>query len=174
MWYVVQVRAGAEEKICAQCAKKISETLLRQSFLAYYEERKKRGGKWETQKKVLFPGYVFLDTDEIEKVFFELKKVIGLTKILGIGEDIVPLTEEEVRFLTQLGGENHVVEMSEGIIEGARVKVQSGPLMGKEALIKKIDRHKRKAYLELELFGHMQRVEVGLEITMKVLSPDVK
>ena len=38
-----------------------------------------------------------------------------------------------------------------------------------EAFIRKIDRHKRKAWLEIEMFGRMQRVEVGLEIISKTV-----
>ena len=39
--------------------------------------------------------------------------------------------------------------------------------MGKEGYIKKVDRHKRKARLELEMFGRMQEIVVGLEIVEK-------
>ena len=59
------------------------------------------------------------------------------------------------------------MKMSEGIIEGAKIIVTRGPLMGKEGYIKKVDRHKRKARLELEMFGRMQEIVVGLEIVEK-------
>ena len=61
------------------------------------------------------------------------------------------------------------MEMSEGIIEPSRIRILSGPLMGMEGQIRKIDRHKRKAWIEVELFGRIQRVEVGLEIPMKTV-----
>ena len=57
--------------------------------------------------------------------------------------------------------------MSEGIIEGDRVIVTKGPLKGKEAMIRKIDRHKRKVWLEMKMFGKIQKVEAGLEIVAK-------
>ena len=84
-----------------------------------------------------------------------------------MGEDIVPLTEEEVQFLKRFGGEEQVVEMSEGIIENSETKILSGPLVGMEGTIRKIDRHKRKAWIEIEMFGRMQLVQVGLEILKK-------
>ncbi len=168
MWYVVQVRTGTEENIRIQCGKRLTGDTLSNCFIPYYEERKRRQGSWKTEKKILFPGYVFLDTEDICEAAAALRNVIGLTKVLGFdGEEAIPLTEAEVEFLRQFGGENQVAEMSEGIIEGTQVMIYSGPLKGKEALIKRIDRHKRKAYLELEMFGRVQRVEVGLEIVMK-------
>ncbi len=167
MWYVVQVRTGTEESILLQCQRKVSTTVLERCFIPYYEEKKRFQGKWTTQKKVLFPGYVFVITETIEELYQQLKTIVGLTKLLGTGEDIVPLSEREVNFLRSFGGEKQVVEMSEGIIEQSQIIITSGPLEGREALIKRIDRHKRKAYLEMEMFGRMQMVEVGLEIVAK-------
>ena len=95
--------------------------------------------------------------------------MIGLTRLLGAGDEIIPLTERERDFLLRFGGENQIVEMSEGIIEQSRIRILSGPLMGMEGQIRKIDRHKRKAWLEVEMFGRVQRVEVGLEVAMKTV-----
>ena len=167
MWYVIQVRTGSEDNIRLQCEKNISTNILKDCFIPYYEERKHLKGEWRTLKKILFPGYVFLDSEEWERLFMNLKQVSGLTKLLGIGDDVVPLTEEEVEFLTSFGGEDQVVPISEGILENSKVIVMSGPLTGKEGYIKKIDRHKRKAYLELPMFGRIQRIQVGLEIVSK-------
>ena len=167
MWYVLQVRTGAEESIRLQCRSNIPEAVLERCFIPYYEEKKRIRGKWTIQKKVLFPGYVFVVTEDLNHLYDSLKTVIGLTKLIGTGKEIVPLTEEEKDFLLGFGGEEQVVKMSEGIIEGTKIIVTQGPLMGKEGYIKKIDRHKRKARLELEMFGRMQEVVVGLEIVEK-------
>lgn len=167
MWYVVQTRTGTEESIRLQCQKNVSAEVLKRCFIPYYEEQKRIRGEWTTQKKVLFPGYVFMIAENVESLYKELKTVIGLTKLIGTGDEIVPLQEEEIKFLEGFGGEKQVVEMSEGIIEGGQVKVTSGPLQGKEGYIRKIDRHKRKAWLEIEMFGRIQNIQVGLEIVAK-------
>ena len=98
----------------------------------------------------------------------ELEKIEGTTKLLGTGDEVVPLSEKEVRLLRHLIGEQETMEMSEGIIENDRVVILSGPLMGMESTIQKIDRHKRKAWISMEMFGGTQSVEVGLEIIRKV------
>lgn len=167
MWYVVQVRTGTEDSIRKQCEKNIDTEVLNDCFVPYYEERRRIRGEWETLRKVLFPGYVFIVTEELETLYKNLKTVVGLTKLLGTGREIVPLTEKEQRLLEKMCGGGRIMEMSEGIIEQSQVKVLSGPLMGMEGYIRKIDRHKRKAWLELEMFGRKQRVQVGLEIVAK-------
>ena len=65
------------------------------------------------------------------------KKVTGLTKLLGTGQEVVPLTLPEIEFLQRFGKEDQIVEMSRGIIENDKVTITSGPLKGNEALIKK-------------------------------------
>lgn len=168
MWYVIQVRTGTEENIRLQCIKRIPQTVLERCFLPYYEEKKKIRGSWIVWKKHLFPGYVFAVTRDIDTLYEMLKSVMGMTKLLGVGEDIVPLTEKEVQFLKRFWGEDQIVEMSEGVIENSVTKILSGPLMGMEGKIRKIDRHKRKAWIEIEMFGRMQLVQVGLEILWKI------
>ncbi len=169
MWYVMQVSTGSEEKIRIQCECHIDDVVLQSCFIPHYEEKRKIDGTWKICKKKLFPGYVFLVSENLEQLVDSLKKVTGFTKLIGTGDTIVPLTEKEINFLMRFGGKDHTVEMSEGIIEGDQIIITEGPLMGQEAMIKKIDRHKRKAWLEMEMFGRMQRVEVGLEITKKTI-----
>ena len=101
---------------------------------------KRYQGAWHRERKLLFPGYVFLVSPDGEQLYRELKNVVGLTKLLGTGEEIVPLTEEEVRFLLEFGSEEQLVEMSEGIIENDTVLITRGPLKGHEGMIRRIDR----------------------------------
>lgn len=169
MWYVVQVRTGTEENIRTQCLRKISSEILERCFIPYYEEKKHIRGEWTVQKKVLFPGYVFVVTEDMEKLHESLKFVIGLTRLIGTGREIVPISEEERQFLLDFGGEKQMVPVSVGIIENSVTKILSGSLKGKEGLIRKIDRHKRKAWLEVEMFGRKQEIQVGLEIVAKTV-----
>ena len=59
------------------------------------------------------------------------------------------------------------MEMSVGYIEGDACTVTSGPMQGFTGVIKKIDRHKKIAVLEVEFFGRNTEVTVGLEIISK-------
>lgn len=61
---------------------------------------------------ILFPGYVFFDTKDVQQLYYRLKKVSGLTKILATGNEFTPLHETEIAFLKQFGGKKHIVKMS--------------------------------------------------------------
>ena len=42
-----------------------------------------------------------------------------------------------------------------------------GPLKGHEARITRIDRHKRLAWMDMDMFGRHKTIRVGLEIVSK-------
>lgn len=167
MWYVIQVRAGTEERIKLQCEKRIPPEIMERCYIPYYERMRRYKGEWHREKRIIFPGYVFIVSDALGELFISLKSVVGLTKLIGAGEEIIPLTEQEVLFLERLGNNDGLVELSQGIIEGGRTVITSGPLRGLEGYIRRIDRHKRTAQIALELMGRVVEAQVGLEILVK-------
>ena len=83
-------------------------------------------------------------------------------------EENIPLSQEEVELLLKLGKEEQLVTMSTGIIENDQVRILTGSLQGMEGYIRKINRHKIKAWISIEMFGRSVDMEVGLEIVKKV------
>ena len=174
MWYVIQVKTGEEQKILIQTEKLLCQSddgnnskVLEKAFIPRYERKRRYKGQWNTSKEVLFPGYVFLCSEDPEQLYIELKQVVGLTKLLRSDESILPLQEKEEKFLRQVENEENVVELSTGLIEDSQVVIKEGPLKGLESKIKKIDRHKRLAWIEMEMLGEVRLVAVGLEIVEK-------
>lgn len=167
MWYVVQVRSGMEERIRNQCINIIDEKTLERCFIPYYEEKKKYQGTWHTESKILFPGYVFMVSSQLEDLHKNLRRVIGMTKLLGTGNEIVPLREDEIQLLKKMRADEKTLEVSTGIEEKGNVVITEGPLTGMEGYIQRIDRHKRKAWLEIHMFGRTMKMEAGLEVIEK-------
>ena len=150
-WYVVQIRTGKEE-IVKKCQFYIDHGILLDCFIPITKKKKKYQGSWHI----------------VEQLYTELKKIPDLTKLLGNdGEDIYPIYPQEAMFLTKFSNRNHVVDMSCGVIENDKIIITDGPLMNLEGYITKIDRHKRIAYVDVELLGKITRVQVGLEIISK-------
>lgn len=168
MWYAVQVRTGEEEKIKLICNKLISNDVLEECFIPHYEKKIKYMGKWHIATEILFPGYIFMVSDCINDLLLSVKKIPKLIKILGDGNGIVPLYGKEVEFLMKFGKKDHLIKISYGYIENNRIVITDGPMKDYEGTIKKIDRHKRKAIIEIEFLGRTMEVSVGMEIARKV------
>ena len=138
-------------------------------FAPRFQYRKKIKGSWELVEELLTPGYIYLRAplrtiDELKDV---LVHVPAFTKLLAQDGKIIPLHTEDELWLSRLTGEDHVGEPSIGFIEGDQVVITQGPLQGMESQIKKIDRHKRLAYLEVSLMGRTKLIKVGVEIVRK-------
>lgn len=163
--YVVQVVGGQEAKAAGMIAG-VARTAVQDCFVPRREVMRREGGAWHKKCERLFPGYVFVQTEDPIEVRNLLRAVPTFTRMLGApGDTFLPLTRDEVTWINvHTNAETHVVEMSEGIIEGDRVVVTSGPLKGQEASISHVDRHKRLAWLDMDMFGCCKTIRVGLEI----------
>ncbi len=189
-WYVIQTRAGAEDEVKEFCDERLDKRGINRIFVPKIELKKKYHGEWQFIKKPMYPGYIFVELDEeeakrergedLEKIktnatgstftdliFLELKAVPRLTKMLGTGRTVVALEDSDVTRVRSLIGEGDVAELSIGVIEGDTVQIFEGALKGQEALIKKIDRHKRTAKVETVFLGEKRLIEIGLEIISK-------
>lgn len=166
--YVLHV-PGGRERTARDLIVKLLSDLVEECFVPVGEVMRREGGAWVRAEQLLFPGYVFVVTGSVENLARRLRELPFYARVIGgDSEKFVPLTTEEVAWLTALTNvETHVVEMSRGVIEGDRVVVWSGPLRGREGDIRRIDRHKRVAYLDMEMFGRTKTIKVGLEIVSK-------
>lgn len=168
-WYVIQVRTGKEEWVATCCNLLLhDDPCLNRCFIPYSKRLRKRRGEWIERTEILFPGYVFMVSDDPMRLYQALKQIPDLTKMLGRDKkEIFSLPEDEVVFLQSFGEEDQIVDLSVGCIEGDQIIVENGPLKGKEGLIRRIDRHKRIAEIEIEFLGEKRKAKVGLEIVRK-------
>ena len=135
-WYVVQVRTGKEEEIVKKCQFYIDHDILIDCFIPITKKKKKYQGTWHIVDDILFKGYIFIITNQVEQLYTQLKKVPDLTKLLGNdGKEIYPIYPQEAMFLTKFSNKNHVVDISNGIIENDKIIINEGPLVGLEGLM---------------------------------------
>ncbi len=168
-WYVLFVMGGYEEKVKDTLIREGYDAFLPKKVILYRKER-----RYIRQEKLMFPGYVFVESEQ-DYVSFDSAIRILKMKITGIlrnlkydNEGTTPLTSQEVQLLERLLGKKKVVEHSIGVIEGDKIIITEGPLMGFESQIVHIDRHKRLATLELDMLGDKRLTKVSLEIISKV------
>lgn len=166
--YVVQVIGGREESMRHAIARELGLS-DEDCFVPLCELPRKERGEWHSRRELLFPGYVFVNTNDPQMLLCSLKKVHGMTRLLGVdGENVTSLTKDEVAWLNAMTGSGaHAVEVSQGVQEGDHIVVTQGPLKGREALIRKVNRHKRLAWVEFHMLGRRTTVKVGLEVVGK-------
>ena len=127
----------------------------------------KKDGVFEKRIRPLFPGYIFVSTDNVRDFYDSLKKIDGFKRILKSGEDFTPISSEEAGFIAGITDDDYNISLSAGFIIDSKIKITSGTLIGNEGIIKKIDRHKRIGLIELNFMGQPQLVKMPLEIISK-------
>ncbi len=161
MWYVIWTSTGQEHNYANEVGKRVKDATC---FVPVRKINRKRKGQWYTEDAVLFPGYFFVDTEDITRVNTALRSTEGFGTVLNTDREYMPLNFEETEFIDDLNKTGGVFDTSKGLIDGDQVKITSGPLYGYKANIRKIDRHKRRAYIEMDMFGKTIKTFVGLEI----------
>jgi transcription antitermination factor NusG len=95
--------------------------------------------QWKDRKKLvelpLFPGYVFVRLVDCGSARIEVMKIASVVRILGQGERIEPVAEEEIVGLQRLLGANAHCLSHPLLREGAWVRVRRGALEGVEGLL---------------------------------------
>lgn len=178
-WYAIQVAAGKENRIVeffrnapAQLANVPGLESVeppQEVFSPRYQTAQLKGGTYVPVEKPFLPGYVIAVTRDVDGLNRMLHLNCDFTKILGSEEAFVPLSSAEANWLRAFTGkQDHVVPMSCGFKEGGRVVVTSGPLVGREAQIVKINRRKREAYVSFEMMGRKVEVKVGFRLVKKI------
>lgn len=154
MWCALHVKDGSEEKMEAFLRGMLSEKSEIRCFHLTRNRRKKYGGKWQIIQEKLFPGYVFIDTDQPGAVHRELKQVPGFCLLFSDDAFISILKKEEERFLSCISDEDGQIGLSEiDISDGEHVRYLSGPLCHAENLVRRVDLHRRMAEVETQFLG---------------------
>lgn len=170
MWYAIWTATGSERKLCSWIKDYIPESLYDDCFVPLVEQNRKVKGEWKTSIKPLFPGYLFIKTGgtNIRKIAQKLKRFEMFAVILSTDGEFTPINKEETYLIDNAHENEGILGSSIGMIEGEKIKILSGPLIGLEGAIRYINRHKRTATIELEMFGRTSKVNIGLEIISKL------
>lgn len=176
MYYVIQVKTGKESKAIEDILKNKPDDASFDVFAPYRKTIRKFKGVEKEIIERCFPGYVFVETDDAKKLFFELYWIPGYTKLLGREADtynFVPLDQDEARMIDILYSKNNnrVTEISNiEVKEGETIRVLDGPLMGLETQIKKVNLHKRTVTIEYSMCGRLVTSNISIRIITNIIN----
>ena len=176
MYYVIQVKTGKEQKAIEDILKNKPDDASFDVFAPYRKTLRKYKGVMKEVIERCFPGYVFVETNDAKRLFFELYWIPGFTKLLGREADtynFVPLDKDESRMIDILYSvnNNRITEISNiEVKEGQTIKVLDGPLMGLETQIKKVNLHKRTVTVEFMMCGRLVESQIGINIITDIIN----
>ena len=172
-WFVLYVRSGSEQGVL-KSLNKILDSKVYESFAPTKEMPYREKGVSKKKEAVCFPGYVFIKTNENVDMFLRNAKrsaetVSGAYYFLCYGNDKADIsmrTDERWRIERLLNAEFRM-EASK-YEKGDKIRIVEGPLFGLESMIKRVDRHKRTAVIELPMMGSVREFTLMIEVIEKV------
>ena len=176
MYYVIQVKTGKEEQAIEDILKNKPDDASFDVFAPYRKSLRKYKGVMREVVERCFPGYIFVETNDVQRLFKQLYFTPGFQKILGREgetENFVPLDKDESRMIDILysANSNRITEISNiEVREGEMIRVLDGPLAGLETQIKKVDLHKRTVTVEYMMCGRLVTSNVGINIVTNIIN----
>lgn len=164
-WYAIFVETGREEEV-----QRYIELLFPDGEIKTLVPKRKlierRQGKTYERIKTLIPGYVLTQAKMDYDLYYGLKDLPNVYKVLKDDFDPIPIREEEMAMILGLTRQGEVIEISEVYREGKEIKVLSGPLEGLEGIIEKFDHRKKRVKVCIEFLGEYKRVDLGANLVV--------
>ena len=164
-YYALHVTPGHEGAMARRIAR-LAGSAVEDVFSLQVELERKRAGVWRVELEQLYPGYLFISVADLDGFERSLKLSASYQRLLGVGGKAAALTSEEAEFVGPMAGPDHVLRMSGARLVRDRLQVFSGPLTGRESMVKSFNRRKRLAWLDTG-FSRGGVAKVGLDIVSK-------
>lgn len=171
MWYVLQTVTGQEEELVHMIREVVPDHAYSDCFVAYYERVWRRQQQSIVHVERLFPGYVFIISDDPNELFLELKRVPAMSKLVSAGKfEFLPIEKEEETFFHALLTEERIVRLSYVETDGkGHVLRIEGPLKQFADQIVKYQFKKRYAMIRFRMLGMDKTGTLGI-----ILREDVR
>ncbi|MGH4140384.1 antiterminator LoaP [Clostridium sp.] len=166
-WYVLFVITSHEEKVRKTLEKEVGHGY--QFIVPTRELRERKNGEWHIVKRKLFPGYVLIKGIMNIELYYKLKKIPGIIKILSNQDEVLTVDEKELKVLKiLLDNQDNNIGISTLYKQNDSIKIIAGPLVGLEGQIIKADFRKGRAKVSLSFMNEERIVELGIELVDKI------
>lgn len=143
-WYLVHTPNGKERETCEKVRCIIPHNLMQDAFVMQKEFWFKRDGAWSLQTKPMYKEYFFVATHDAAALDRALAQLSFGCRIAGSRERAyMSMPDDAQDWYRSVLDADGVVRNSVARIDDGVLHIEQGPLVGQEARVKKIDRHKR-------------------------------
>ncbi|MCQ2592883.1 MAG: transcription termination/antitermination protein NusG [Treponema sp.] len=175
-WYILHTYTGYEAKIERTVRSLVESNDLDSNIILdikvpVEEITEVKDGKKKVRKDYFLPGYVMVEMDLPElgwkDVCAKLYRIQGVTGFVGCvsrKDRPIPISSTEAKNLLQRSGaikgeKPTLTRLSFSV--GDTVKINDGPFVGFNGVVKEINLEKEKLTLEVQIFGRASPLEVG-------------
>ena len=172
-WYIVRAQSNRERSVSEKLLKEAEKGDLIGKVGRVVVPMEKsfflKNGKKVSREKVLYPGYIFVETNAIGELKYFVRECNGATGFLtDRSGEIIPLQKTEVDRMLGQQEEAKEVEITTTYIVGEEVKILDGPFSSMVGTIESISG--QKVTLAVSIFGRKNPLVLDLTQIDKHLS----
>jgi len=165
-WYVLHTYSGHENRVKSNLEQRVRamgmEDRVSEILVPTQEVAEIKGGKRKVSVKTSFPGYVLVQMDLDNELWYVVKSTPGVMGFVSTGTEPNPLEDEEVEELLR-SAEQRPGEEVKQVIDlsiGDKAKIVEGPFTGFSGVVDEINEEKSKLKLMISIFGRSTPVEL--------------
>ena len=163
-WYVVHTYSGYEGKVKSNMEERLKNSAMEgkvsQILVPTEDVVEEKGGKKKISTRKYFPGYIMIEMEMDDNIWYVIKNTPKVTGFLG-GTRPTPLDEEEInRLLEQLKGEAAKPKPKFIFEKGEKVSIVDGPFANFAGVIDEMNADKGKVRVMVTIFGRATPVEL--------------
>ena len=164
-WYVIHTLTGEEEKVKKRLLKqsefkkvddKISQILIPTEVVSEV-----KGGKKKISERKFFPGYLVVEMELTDELWYLVKNTAGVTNFVSAGSKPTPLLDEEIANILKQTEERKEKPIPKVVFEeGEGVKIIDGPFTNFNGSVDEVNPEKGKVKVSVMIFGRPTPVEL--------------
>ena len=165
-WYVIHTLTGKEERVKAGLDAQVKNNNLEEQvgrILVPTEQVSEitKLGRKKITKRHYYPGYVLIQMEWSDQLWYMIKNTTGVTGFIGAGKKPLPLKESEVKTILRQAEEKKEKPVPKVIFEkGETLRVKEGPFTNFSGIVEEIYPDKGKLKMAVSIFGRSTPVEL--------------
>ena len=170
-FYTVKVRNNYEHIVKDRIDMEMNDRLKRDIKIIIPMERvySAKNGKKIFKDKILYPGYIFVETTNVGDLISVVRDTTGATNILKDKEGhFITLRNSEVEKILHSDEEIKAPVSDELYVIGESVKVLNGPFAELPAIISEINLETKRIKVQVSIFKKLTTVDLYLDDITKI------
>jgi transcriptional antiterminator NusG len=172
-WYTIRVQNNKERSVLEKLTNEVKFANLNEkvgrSIIPTEKVVSVKNGKKVFKEKIIFPGYIFIETSAKGELNNLLKNINGASGFVRTRSgEIIPMKEYEVKKILDEQVENSNIDYNKLFVIDEMVEIIDGPFSTFRGKITKLDLDKEKVKLEVTIFGRPMDVDLNLTQIKKI------
>jgi len=172
-WYAVRVQNNKERSVLEKLQNEVKFSNLGEKLARTIIPTEKtvsiKNGKKVFKEKIVYPGYIFIETSAKGEIASILKNINGVAGFVrSRSGDISPMKDYEVKKILVEQEITDNLDLSNLFTLGEMVEVIDGPFSSFKGKITKIDSEKEKIKIEVSIFGRATEVDLTMAQIKKI------